>query len=54
MESRPSDEEVAELAKAEFADKPEQNPLPRGAVRVVPYKPNRKQRRAQAAARRKK
>lgn len=49
------DEELAaRLRSAEFQDRPAQNEVPRGAVRVPPYKPNRKQRRAQAALKRKK
>lgn len=55
MERKPLAGQLAKLlAEAEFRDKLEENPLPRGAVRAEPYRPNRKQRRAQAAARRKK
>ena len=50
MGSKPERDEQVEA----LLDRPAVNEPPRGAVRVQPYKPNRKQRRAQAAARRKK
>lgn len=47
--------EHADPAEAElFKDRPAVNELPKGAVRVAPYKPNREQRRKQAALKRKK
>lgn len=43
-----------EAEERAFRDAQAENELPRGAVRVQPYRPNRKQRRAQAAIKRKK
>lgn len=39
--------------EGQFRDRMAENELPRGAMRVQPYKPNRKQRRIQAAMKRK-
>lgn len=50
MESKPERDEQVEA----LLDRPAVNEVPRGAVRVQPYKPNRKQRRAQEKMLRKK
>lgn len=60
MEMKPTPEQQAKFdalehaQEGQFRDREAVNEVPRGAMRVQPYKPNRKQRRAQAAIKRRK